>query len=161
MTTLRIGLGKDLHRLEEGHPCILGGVEIPSPVGARGHSDGDALLHALTDALLGAAGLADLGAHFPDTDPQWKDAPSRIFVERAMTLLAARGLRPVSTDCVLECDRPSIAPHRAAMRQNVARLLGLPLDRVNVKGKSREGAGGVETVTATVVVLLDEVRREP
>jgi len=135
----RIGLGWDRHALAAGRPCVLGGLTLDCPLGPVGHSDGDVLLHALTDALLGAAGLDDLGTLFPDTDPNWKDAPSTRFLAEAMALLAQRQLRPLSVDCVVICEQPRLAPHRAALREHLATLLKLPLDRVNLKGKTTEG----------------------
>jgi len=153
----RVGLGWDLHRLAPGRPCILGGIRIASPVGPVGHSDADVLLHALCDALLGAAGLDDLGTLFPDTDPQWKDTPSTRFVEEALRLLETKGLHPLSLDAVLRCDRPKIRPHRSAIREQLAGLLSLPPDRVNLKGKTLEGSSsGPETIEAQVIVLLGE-----
>lgn len=151
----RIGIGTDLHRMVEGRPCILAGVEIESEVGPLGHSDGDAVLHAVCDALLGAAGLDDLGTLFPDTDDRWKDCPSDHFIIEAMTRIASKELIPHSLDIVLQLERPRIAPERARMRKRLAALLGLEEDRVNIKGKSLEGRGGEEeTVSVTAVVLL-------
>ncbi len=156
--TLRIGLGTDLHVLAPGRPCVLGGVTIDCPVGPRSHSDGDAVLHALTDALLGAAGLEDLGTLFPDSDPQWRDVASSVFVERAVELVAERGLRATSLDIAVHCERPRIGPHRAAIRAHIAALVGVDIERVNIKGKSLEGTGGpAETVSVTAVVLLDDL----
>ncbi len=149
----RIGLGWDRHRLEPGRPCVLGGLEIDSPLGPAAHSDGDALLHALTDALLGAAGEPDLGSLFPDSDPAWKDAPSTRFLEEALRRLRARGLEPWSADLVVVCDRPRLAPHRDRLRRALAALLGLPVDRVNLKGKSTEGGPGGDRIEVTAVVL--------
>lgn len=149
----RVGLGWDRHRLEPGRPCVLGGVRLECPVGPVGHSDGDAVLHALTDALLGAAGLDDLGTLFPDTDPAWRDADSRRFLRAALALLAARGLRPVSVDLVVVTDRPRLAPHRAAIRAALAAELALPLDRVNLKGKTSEG-GPPDLLEAQAAVIV-------
>jgi len=149
----RTGLGWDRHRMQAGRPCKLGGIEIESPVGPLGHSDGDAVLHALTDALLGAAGLEDLGTLFPDDDPRFQGADSATFLEAALRLLERRGLRPVSADIVVVCDRPRLSPYREAIRTRLAGLLGLPADRVNLKGKTREGEGG-ELLEATAVVLV-------
>ena len=150
----RIGLGWDRHALVEGRPCILGGVEIPNAVGPSGHSDADVVLHALTDALLGAAGLDDLGTLFPDTDPKWKGAASSQFVEAAVGLLRDANLMVASADLVVICDTPKLAPHRTAIRSNLARLLDLPVSRVNLKGKTTEGgAGGAIEVQAVVLLL--------
>lgn len=150
----RIGLGTDLHRLVEGRRCVLGGVEIDCPVGPASHSDGDAVLHALTDALLGAGGLADLGTLFPDSDPAWKDVASSVFVEKAIELLAERGLVPLSADIVAQCDRPKIGPNRDAMRNRIAELLGLAVDRVNIKGKSNEGMPQPHEAVSVMAVAL-------
>lgn len=149
----RIGLGWDRHGVTAGRPCILGGIEIPNEVGPLGHSDADVLLHALTDAVLGAAGLEDLGSLFPDDDPQWKGAASTRFLEEAMRLLAERDLIVASADMVLICDTPKLRPHRAAIRENLARLLQVEVDRVNLKGKTTEG-GCSGSITAKAVVLL-------
>lgn len=151
----RIGLGTDCHRLVAGRPCRLGGVLFEDcPVGPQGHSDADAVLHALTDALLGAAGLDDLGTLFPDTDPQWKGADSRQLLAAALELVHARGLRCWSADLTVHCDRPRIGPRRAEIRAVLAAALDLPIDRVNLKGKTREGLASEEAVDVYAVVLL-------
>lgn len=152
----RIGLGSDRHRLIAGRPCLLGGVHFDEcPVGPDGHSDGDAILHALTDALLGAAGLEDLGTLFPDTDPRWHGADSTQLLGAALQRVHDAGLRPWSVDLVVQCDRPRMAPRREEVRNRLAALLGLPVDRVNLKGKTREGVGdAVEAVDVTAVALL-------
>ncbi len=156
----RIGLGWDLHRLAKGRECILGGIEIPCPVGPIGHSDADVLLHALCDALLGAAGMDDLGTLFPDTESQWQGVPSTRFLEETLRLLKQQGLRPLSVDAVLRCDRPKLQPHRRAIREHLSQLLSLPVSRINLKGKTLEGSQtGPETLEAQVIVLLEE-RRE-
>lgn len=150
----RIGLGWDRHRTAPGRRCMLGGVEIAGAPGPIGHSDGDALLHALADALLGAAGLDDLGTLFDDRDPRWRGADSALFVAEAVRRAAQRGLRPSSADAVVVCDAPRLAPHRAAIRARLAALLGLPEERVNLKGKSTE-LGLDDRIEAYAVVLLD------
>lgn len=153
----RIGLGIDLHRLEPGRRCVLGGVEIDSPVGPVGHSDGDAVLHAITDALLGAAGDADLGTLFSDRDPRNAGRASADFLREARARLAARGLRVASVDVVVEAERPRLAPHRDALRARIAELCAVAVDCVNVKGKSGEGVDAIgrgEALRATAVVLL-------
>jgi len=150
---LRIGMGWDRHRLEAGRPCMLGGVLIPHPSGPAGHSDGDAVLHALADAVLGAAGLDDLGTLFPDTDPRWRGAPSSEFLRAAVAAARERGLRPASADVVVIADAPKLGPHRAALRASLAGLLGLPAARVNVKGKTTE-LGQADRIEAYAVVLL-------
>ncbi len=138
---LRIGLGYDVHRLVEGRPCWLGGVLLPHPTGPSGHSDGDAVLHAVTDAMLGGAGLEDLGSLYPDTDPAFKDADSKALLADAMGRVRAKGFEPLSVDIVIATEGPRIAPHRAAMRASLAALLGMDADAVNVKGKTLEGLG--------------------
>lgn len=156
--SLRIGLGFDLHRLVEGRPCILGGIELPHPKGPQGHSDGDAVLHAVTDALLGAAGLDDIGTLFPDTDPRWKGSDSKTLLGSALEKVHAKGLRPISLDLVIATEGPRIAPHRPAMRASIAELCGLEVDRVNLKGKTLEGLGALAQgtgVAVQAVCLLD------
>lgn len=140
---LRVGLGFDLHRLVEGRPCMLGGIELPHPTGPSGHSDGDAVLHALTDAVLGAAGLDDIGTLFPDTDPRWKGADSAALLAGAMERVRAAGWAVENADVVIATEGPRIAPHRAAMRTRLAELLGVTDDAVNVKGKTLEGMGAL------------------
>lgn len=155
--SLRIGLGFDRHRLVVGRRCVLGGIEIECDRGPLGHSDGDALLHATIDAVLGAAGLDDLGTLFSDKDPRWKDADSRDLARHAMTLVRAANLRVVSLDAVVLTEFPRIGPHRAALRASLAAIYGLGADRVNVKGKSGEGVGPVglgEILEVTAVALL-------
>ena len=141
--THRVGLGFDLHRLVEGRRCVLGGIEIPHPSGPLGHSDGDAVLHALADALLGAAGLDDLGTLYSDTDPKWKGADSALLLRDCMTRVHAGGWRVENVDIVIATEGPRIAPHRAAMRSRIAQLLSVSPDAVNVKGKSLEGLGAL------------------
>lgn len=151
----RIGLGTDRHRLSAGRPCILGGVEMDCPVGPDGHSDADAVLHAVCDALLGGAGLDDLGTLFPDTDPQWKGACSADLLAVVLSKLQQQSLRATSLDITVHCDRPKIGPHRAAIRSNLATWLDLPPDRVNIKGKTLEGlSADQEYVDVFAVVLL-------
>lgn len=157
---MRVGHGWDSHRLGPGRPFVLGGVTLPSEVGPLGHSDGDALLHALTDAVLGAAGLGDIGTHFPDTDPRWKGKESAHFLEAAVAWAAERGLRPVNADATVILERPKLGPHRAAIVAKVAELLDLPADRVNLKAKTAEGLGPVGeglSVECHAVVLLAPV----
>lgn len=157
--THRIGLGYDLHRLVEGRPCVLGGIQLPHPAGPLGHSDGDAVLHALTDALLGAAGLDDLGTLFPDTDPQWKGADSRDFLQAAWGQVRAAGFSLANADIVIVTEGPRIGPHRAAMRASIAGLLETEVARINLRGKSVEGLGslaGGSAVEVHAVCLLAE-----
>jgi 2-C-methyl-D-erythritol 2,4-cyclodiphosphate synthase len=157
---IRVGLGTDIHRLEKGRPCILGGIELPHPKGPRGHSDGDAVLHALTDAVTGAAGLDDIGTLFPDDDPKWKGANSRDLLREAVALAAAKGWHVVNADIVIATEGPKIKPHRAAMRASIAELLGVDSDAVNVKGKTLEGLTELSegrAVSVHAVCLLQRV----
>lgn len=157
-TDLRIGTGFDVHRLVPGRPCVLGGIELPHPTGPSGHSDGDAVLHALIDALLGAAGLDDLGTLFPDTDPRFKDADSADLLRAGLERVRELGLGPVNVDLVIATEGPRIAPHRARMRARLAELLGIEQSRVNVKGKTFEGLGalaGGAGVAVQAVCLLE------
>ena len=164
MTELpRIGLGIDMHRLHPGRPCVLGGVTFYSAVGPLGHSDGDAVLHAACDAVLGAAGLDDIGTLFADTDPSHANRDSAEFCTAAMTLVKARNLQVWSMDVVLETELPKLKPKRQAMRERIAELFELPVDRVNVKGKTGEKVDAVgrgEACRATVVALLGSATAE-
>jgi len=137
----RIGHGFDAHRLVEGRPLVLGGVTIPFERGALGHSDADVLAHALCDALLGAAALGDLGAHFPDTDPQWKDADSMVLLSACAAELLRAGYRVANVDATVVVERPKLAPYLTVMRENIAARIGLSLDAVSVKAKTSEGMG--------------------
>lgn len=157
---LRIGLGFDVHRLEEGRPCILGGVELPHAAGPAGHSDGDAVLHALTDAITGAAGRDDIGTLFPDDDPKWKDADSSVLLREAVKLVGEHGYRVLNVDVVIATEGPKIKPHRAAMRASIAEIIGIDAGDVNVKGKTLEGMtdlaeGRAVTVHAVALLLRD------
>jgi 2-C-methyl-D-erythritol 2,4-cyclodiphosphate synthase len=156
----RIGQGYDVHKLVEGRKLILGGVDIPHSTGLLGHSDADALLHAITDALLGAVALGDIGRHFPDTDPRYKGADSRVLLRGAVALLADRGWRPVNVDATIIAQQPKLAPHAAAMVANVAADLNIPVDAVNIKGKTNERLGYLgreEAIEAQAVVLVERV----
>ena len=139
----RVGLGFDVHKLVPGRRCVLGGVRFDHPSGPEGHSDGDAVLHALTDALLGAAGLDDLGTLFSDRDPQWKGADSAKLLGAALEKVREKGWRVVNADIVVATEGPRIAPHRAAMRARIAALIGVEADAINVKGKTLEGMGAL------------------
>lgn len=153
----RIGLGHDTHRLVEGRPLILGGVSIPHLRGLVGHSDADALLHALTDALLGAAGLGDIGEAFPDDDRRWQGADSRIFLDATLQRLQALRWEVVNVDAIIFAQEPKLGAWKAVIRRNLARLLALPEDNINVKAKTGEGVGHIgrgEALAAQVVVLL-------
>ena len=140
-TNLRIGQGYDVHRLVEGRPLILGGVEIPWEKGLLGHSDADVLVHAIMDALLGAAGLGDIGGMFPDSDPQYKGISSLILLEKTVQALRGEGYRPVNVDATVVAERPKLAPYIPEMRDKIARCLELPEDAVNIKATTEEGLG--------------------
>jgi 2-C-methyl-D-erythritol 2,4-cyclodiphosphate synthase len=153
-----IGFGYDVHRLVAGRPLIIGGVRVEHELGLEGHSDADVLTHAVIDALLGAAGLGDIGEHFPDTDERWRGADSIDLLRRTAELLAAEGLRVVNVDATVVLERPRLAPHRAAMRARLADALGLDERRVNVKATRGEGMGFVgrgEGATALAVASLE------
>ncbi|HIF42011.1 MAG TPA: 2-C-methyl-D-erythritol 2,4-cyclodiphosphate synthase [Planctomycetes bacterium] len=139
----RVGLGFDVHRLEEGRPCILGGVTIDHPTGPAGHSDGDAVLHAIIDALTGAAGLDDVGTLFPDTDETWKGADSARLLEAVVEKVRDASFQIGNVDVVIATEGPRIAPMRAAMRERIGSLLGVDASAVNVKGKTLEGLGAL------------------
>jgi 2-C-methyl-D-erythritol 2,4-cyclodiphosphate synthase len=154
----RAGIGYDLHRLAEGRKLILGGIELPFPKGPVGHSDGDALAHAMCDALLGAAGLGDIGTHFPDTDPRWKDAPSLRFLEHIRDLLAENGLRIVHIDATVITEKPKLGPHFPAMREALAKSLGISTSTINLKAKTNEGVDAIgrgEAIAAQAIATLD------
>lgn len=153
----RVGQGFDVHALVPDRKLILGGVSIPYHLGLLGHSDADALLHAITDALLGAAGLGDIGQLFPDNDERWKDADSRALLRAALAAVQAAGWRVNNVDGTVIAQAPRIAPHVAAMRENIARDLGIAIDRVSVKGKTTERlgfAGRGEGIAAEAVASL-------
>lgn len=143
MSEYRSGLGWDVHRIAPGRPLILGGVTIPCEFGLAGHSDADVLAHAITDALLGAAALGDIGMHFPDSDPQWKGADSLRFLRHALGLVEAEGYRIINVDSTVILQRPKLKDYRLPIRESVAQTLGLAIDRVSVKFKTAEGVGPV------------------
>jgi 2-C-methyl-D-erythritol 2,4-cyclodiphosphate synthase len=153
----RTGLGWDVHRLAAGRPLILGGVIVPSDYGLEGHSDADILSHAITDALLGAAALGDIGMHFPDTDPQWKDADSARFLAHAAALVRERGYSIANVDATVILERPKLKDYRKAIRESLARTLALEIDRVSVKFKTAERVGpvgaGVSAEAQAIVTL--------
>lgn len=154
---IRVGQGFDVHVLCEGRPLILGGVTIPHTHGLMGHSDADALLHAITDAILGAAGLGDIGRHFPDTDPQYKGADSRVLLRHAYEQVRAAGWRVGNVDATIHAQKPKIAPHAPAMVANIEADLQLEPGSVNIKGKTNEAVGFVgrqEGIAVTTVALL-------
>jgi 2-C-methyl-D-erythritol 2,4-cyclodiphosphate synthase len=137
----RVGHGFDAHKLVEGRRLVLGGVAVPYEKGALGHSDADVLCHAISDALLGAAALGDLGGHFPDSDPRWKDADSMVLLEACAARVREAGYRIVNFDATIVVDRPKLAPYIGAMRENLATRLAVPLECVSVKAKTSEGMG--------------------
>ncbi len=156
-TDIRVGLGFDLHRLVEGRPCILGGLELPHSAGPGGHSDGDAVLHSICDALLGAAGLDDLGTLFPDTEDRWKDADSAHFLTLVVERVQEAGWTVGNVDVVIATEGPHIADQRGRMRVRIAELLEISPENVNVKGKTLEGlwsAAKGAAVTVQAVCLL-------
>ena len=160
-TGLRCGIGYDTHRLVAGRKLVLGGVEIPSPRGLLGHSDGDVLSHAIVDALLGAAGLGDMGRFFPDSDPRWKNASSKLFLETIRGLLAERKLEIVNIDSVVVLDEPKLAPYMDQIKENLAAALGIAPERVNVKAKTSEGAAPEFAAAHAVVLLAQSEPRLP
>ena len=154
---IRIGEGWDVHALVEGRPLVLGGVTIPHTKGLLGHSDADALLHAITDALLGAAGLGDIGRHFPDTDERFKGADSAVLIAEAYRRVQEKGWKIINLDSTIVAQAPKLAPHIEAIRARIARVLGLDASQVNVKAKTAEKMGPVgegRSIEARAVVLL-------
>lgn len=153
----RVGTGFDAHRLVSGRPLVLGGVRVPHARGLEGHSDGDCLVHALCDALLGAAAAGDLGARFPSSDARWKDASSLVFLAEAARLVAERGFAVENVDATVIAQEPRLAPHTEAMRSRLCECLGLPADVVSVKAKTTDGLfalGRGEGIAALATVLL-------
>jgi 2-C-methyl-D-erythritol 2,4-cyclodiphosphate synthase len=156
---VRIGIGHDTHRLSEGRPLILGGVNIPSPRGLVGHSDADVVCHTVADALLGAAGLGDIGEHYPDTDPQWAGLDSTLLLAEVVDKVQRSGWRTVNCDLVIHAQEPKLSPHKPAIRANLARLLRVDPEAVNVKAKTGEQVGHIgrgEAIACQAVVLLVE-----
>ena len=159
---LRVGLGHDIHRLAAGRTLVLGGVVIEHESGLCGHSDADVLLHALTDALLGAAGLGDIGERFPNTDPRWADADSAIFVGGALAAIGEQQWKIANVDCTIFAEQPKLTPHKPAIRHRLAELLEIDVDAVNVKAKTGEAVGPVgrgEAMAAETIVLLIREQR--
>lgn len=156
---IRVGIGYDIHRLERGLPLTLGGVTMAHPVGLWAHSDGDALAHAIGDALLGALALGDLGSHFPDTDPKWRGVSSLAILRSIAGMVRDRGGRVLNVDSTLIAEAPRIAPHVAAIRENLGSALGIDADRVSVKATTNErlGALGREEGIAAMAVAVVEV----
>ena len=156
-SSIRTGLGWDAHRIATGRPLILGGVTVPCEFGLEGHSDADVLAHAITDAILGAAALGDIGMHFPDTDPQWKGCDSLVFLRHAQQLAEARGYRIVNVDSTVILERPKLKDYRQLIRERLAGALSLDLDAVSVKFKTAEKVGPVgegRSAEAQAVVTL-------
>jgi 2-C-methyl-D-erythritol 2,4-cyclodiphosphate synthase len=159
---VRVGHGWDVHRLVAGRPLVLGGVDVPSERGEDGFSDGDVLLHAVIDALLGACALGDIGAHFPPGREEWRGVSSRVLLARTRGLLAAAGFRPVNVDCTVALEQPRILPYVPHIRRTIAEDLDLTLEAVSVKGKTGEGLGPVgegSAVEAWAVALVEEMPR--
>lgn len=157
LLTYRVGLGHDRHRLAAGRPLLLGGVTIPFEFGLDGHSDADVLLHAITDALLGAVGAGDIGELFPNTDPRWKNADSTVFLNAALTEVRRRGYEVGNLDCTIHAERPKLSGHKEAIACRLADLLDVRRDQVNVKAKTGEQVGPVgrgEAIDADAVVML-------
>lgn len=157
--TFRIGEGWDIHALVAGRPLMLGGIQVPFHLGLKGHSDADALLHAITDALLGAAALGDIGSHFPDTDAQFQNADSKLLLASAMATVRAAGWELVNVDSTVVAQAPKLRPYMDAMRTEIAKTLGVALDQINVKAKTAEKMGPVGeglAMEARAVVLLEK-----
>jgi 2-C-methyl-D-erythritol 2,4-cyclodiphosphate synthase len=153
----RCGIGYDLHRLAEGRKLIVGGVELAFEKGSVGHSDGDVLAHALCDALLGGAGLGDIGTHFPDTDPKWKGANSLLFLEQAKKLLDENHFAIEHIDAVVITEKPKLGPHFPKMREALAKALGIAAEKIHLKAKTNEGVDAIgrgEAIAAYVVATL-------
>jgi 2-C-methyl-D-erythritol 2,4-cyclodiphosphate synthase len=164
LSEYRTGQGWDVHRLVAGRPLILGGVTIPSEFGLEGHSDADVLAHAITDAILGAAAMGDIGMHFPDTDPRWKDCDSLAFLRQAQTMAVALGYHIVNVDSTVILERPKLKDYREAIRRRLAETLGLELDRISVKFKTAEKVGPVgegRSAEAQAVVSLQRMGSGP
>jgi len=157
---MRVGIGYDSHRFEEGRRLVLGGVEIPEGPGLLGHSDADAVAHAVTDAILGAVGLGDIGTHFPPEDERWRGADSLRLLRDAVELAGAENYQVVNVDVTVVCERPRIGPYARAMRERLGAVIGIGPGHVSVKGKSNEGMGWIgrgEGVAVIAVALVDSV----
>jgi len=155
--SVRCGIGYDLHRLAEGRKLIVGGIEVPFEKGPVGHSDGDVVAHAVCDALLGAAGLGDIGTHFPDSDPKWKGADSLIFLDHARKLLDGKGFAIEYVDVVVILERPKLGPHFPKMRETLAKAIGVGVDKIHLKAKTNEGVDAVgrgEAIACHVIATL-------
>jgi 2-C-methyl-D-erythritol 2,4-cyclodiphosphate synthase len=159
MNRFRIGVGNDIHRLVEGRKLILGGVEIPYDRGSLGHSDGDSLTHAITDALLGAAALGDIGSHFSDKDPRWAGADSLVFLRQVRGLLEEKGFEIANIDATILAERPKMAPHVAEMKTRLAEAMAIDQSQINIKAKTNEGLDAIgrgEAIGAQAVALIVE-----
>ena len=164
MSEIRTGLGWDNHRLAAGRPLILGGVTIPSEMGLEGHSDADVLAHAITDAILGAAALGDIGMHFPDSDPRWKGSDSLVFLRQTKDLVETTGYRVINVDATVILERPKLQDFRQAIRERLAETLGVEVDRISVKFKTAEQVGPVgegRSAEAQAVVTLQKLGTGP
>ena len=158
MPEIRVGIGHDTHRLAEGRPLILGGVRIEYPRGLIGHSDADVVIHAVADALLGAAGLGDIGERYPDTDPRWKGVEGAVLLGDVVAAVRGAGWAPVNCDLIVHAQEPKLLPYKQAMRANLAGLLQIDLGRVNVKAKTGEHVGPIgrsEAIACEAVVLVE------
>jgi 2-C-methyl-D-erythritol 2,4-cyclodiphosphate synthase len=160
LNEIRTGLGWDVHRLAAGRPLILGGVAVPAELGLEGHSDADVLAHAITDAILGAAALGDIGMHFPDTDPRWKGSDSLVFLRHAKELAEREGYRILNVDSTIVLERPKLRDYREQMRGRIAATLGIGMDRVSVKFKTAEKVGPVgegRSAESQAIVTLEKL----
>lgn len=154
---MRVGIGYDSHRFATGRRLVLAGIEIPHEVGLIGHSDADAAAHAVTDAILGAAALGDIGAHFPPTDPRWRDADSIVLLETAVRILGEHGFRVYNVDLTIICEAPRVLPYVPAMRERLAAALGIEVGSVSIKGKTNEGMGWIgrgEGIAAMAIAMV-------
>lgn len=160
---IRVGIGYDSHRFAAGRKLILGGVDIPHEKGLDGHSDADSVSHAITDAMLGAAALGDIGMHFPPSDPRWKDANSLDLLKRAQEVLTQNHFKVINIDVTVICEAPKIGPSAQAMRNKISATLGLPFSAISVKGKTNEGMGWIgkgEGIATIATVLIEETVEE-
>lgn len=158
---IRIGLGYDIHRLEEGRKLFLGGVEIDFPKGLRGHSDGDCLIHAIIDALLGALGKEDIGHHFPDTDARYKDVRSTELLEKVMSLMSEKSMEVLNIDAIIIAENPKLAPHVSRMKETLGPILKVEKDSLGIKAKTNEGLGALgneEAIASWAQVLVREIK---
>lgn len=161
MSQIRVGQGVDLHRLIEGKPLKIAGVLVDSPIGSDGHSDGDAVLHAVIDALLGATGLGDIGDHFPPGDPRFKDIDSLILLEKTLAMVRENGWAPINIDVTVLLETPKLSPYKQPMREVLSNALGMDLSCISLKAKTAEGLGAIgsrEAYGATVIVLVEQTR---